>query len=160
MSVDEVADAELVLEVCRRRGYGRVMQIASEGWDVVSPGCGHAVAPSLSLLEKRGVGSWVDLLDEYDRLRKALDEIADEAVLCQDCDEDEHVRRIATHETLFAVGGAAYYVCAEHAETHRESNRKAESKGCGKQPDVFQFVQEKHVAIALAALAKKGATTP
>lgn len=87
--------------------------------------------------------------DEVERLKRALGLIAELGDRCEDCDPPD---TIATHVTANPVTGLPIFLCAEHAEDARAAHRKAESKGCGKQPDVEEHEQETAVTIALAAL--------
>jgi hypothetical protein len=89
-------------------------------------------------------------------LKEALGEIAALGDVCEDC--EVHAAPMATHVTQSPVTGIPVFLCAEHAEDARAAHRKAESKGCGKQPDVEVHEQELAVTIALEALAR--AATP
>lgn len=51
------------------------------------------------------------------------------------------------------------HLCEKHAELRRASHRKAESKGCGKQPDVVPFSEDGAILEARTILgAQKGPT--
>ena len=87
---------------------------------------------------------------------KALRSIAALAPRCSEdeCDDNYETKgahRLATHETkLF---GAPVYLCAEHAVNREASHRRAESKGCGKQPAVVPYVEPNEaIRIALDAI--------
>lgn len=90
---------------------------------------------------------------------EALREIASLAKRCDegDCEYADDApnghHRIATHmTTLF---GVPVYLCDIHAPIRAASHRKAESKGCGAQPEVKPYVEQNEaITIALAALAK------
>lgn len=87
---------------------------------------------------------------EVDRLKTALGEIAALGDFCEEC--EPHGAPVATHLTACAVSGIPVLLCAEHAEEARQAHRKAESKGCGKQPAVIEHEQDTAVTLALAAL--------
>ena len=90
------------------------------------------------------------LKEEVERLKRALGEVAAHADRCEECDCGE--AKIATHVTMSTITGLPLFLCPEHAEEIRAAYKKAESKGCGKSPDIEEHEQETTVQIALQAL--------
>ena len=91
---------------------------------------------------------------EADRLRSALGRIAELGERCEECEPTE--APFATHVTAGPMTGIPTFLCGACAETTRQAYRKAESKGCGKQPDVEEHEQDTAVQIALKALGSEG----
>lgn len=90
------------------------------------------------------------LAAEVERLKRALGDIGALGDRCEDC--DPHDAPFATHVTANPLTGTPVFLCAECAESTRAAFRKAESKGCGRQPVVEEHEQDEAVLIALAAL--------
>lgn len=89
-------------------------------------------------------------------LRRALGRVAELGERCEECEPTE--APYATHVVIrrdFSVHGLEEYLCPQHAEEARQAHRKAESKGCGPQPEVQEHEQETAVLIALEALGIK-----
>ncbi len=91
------------------------------------------------------------LNDEIRRLRNALGEVAALGDRCEDCEPTE--APMATHVTARLWSGIPMFLCDACAVNTREAFKKAESKGCGRQPDVEEHEQDTAVLIALKALA-------
>jgi hypothetical protein len=87
---------------------------------------------------------------ENERLKSALGQVAALGDFCEECDPTEAPP--ATYLTTHVLAGIPIFLCAEHAEEAREAHRKAESKGCGAQPNVVEHEQDTAVVLALAAL--------
>lgn len=86
-------------------------------------------------------------------LESALGLIAELGDRCEDCEPTE--APFATHmarDASFSIHGIEHYFCDACAENARAAYRKAESKGCGRQPEVELYEQETPVRIALEAL--------
>ena len=88
--------------------------------------------------------------DEVRRLKNALGEIGALGDFCEECEISGAPP--ATHLTTQTLTGIPIFLCTDHAEQAREAHRKAESKGCGKQPEVVEHEQDTAVTLALAAL--------
>jgi hypothetical protein len=87
---------------------------------------------------------------EIERLKRALGEVAALGERCEDCDPAE--APFASFVTMHPLSGITIFLCAACAEVTREAYRKAQSKGCGPQPEVEPHEQEPAVEIALRAL--------
>lgn len=84
---------------------------------------------------------------EVDRLKAALGLIAELGERCDDCEPTE--APLATHVITIGIW---HYLCGPCAESAKAAYRKAESKGCGKQPEVKEHAQDTAVLIAYRAL--------
>jgi len=91
-----------------------------------------------------------DLRAEVERLKRALGQVVELGDRCEECEVSG--APMATHITTHSVTGLPLFLCAACAKNVGEQYRKAESKGCGKQPEIEEHEQDTAVAIALAAL--------
>lgn len=125
---------------------------------VTHPGCGppatHYAQFCIFCLRKIGDDAAV----EVERLKRALGLIAELGDRCDDCEPTE--APFATHVTHHPLTGLPLTLCPEHAETAREAQRKARSKGYGPYPDVEEHEQDTAVLIALEALGIKVGASP
>lgn len=85
---------------------------------------------------------------------KALRQIVREGPVCFEC-PDGGERHAVFRTTRWP--GFTLLLCAEHAAEEAASNRKAESKGCGKAPEIEPVELPAHVQLALDALAEAAA---
>lgn len=92
------------------------------------------------------------LLDRIEALEAALGKIAELADRCEACDPPD---TLATHATTDSVTGLPMFLCGPCAKDVDASYRKAESKGCGRQPEIEEHEQDVAVAIAIAAMEAK-----
>ncbi len=99
------------------------------------------------------VRQWNEARADVERLKDVLGEIAALGDFCEECEPRDAT--VATHLTTHVHHGLPIFLCAEHAEDARRSHCRAESKGCGKQPEVVEHEQDVAVTLALAALAVK-----
>lgn len=93
---------------------------------------------------------WRQICQELLDAREALGKIAELGERCEDCEPTEAA--FATWVTAHPLTGIPIFLCDEHVQDTRDAHRKAESKGCGKQPEIEPHEQEMAVDIALKAL--------
>lgn len=100
----------------------------------------------------------LEIQNELDRYKKALGLIAELGDRCEDCEPTTATTPppMATHVTHGPFTGVPVFLCDACTVNARASFRKAESKGCGRQPSIDVHDQEPAVLIALAALLPSG----